>query len=81
MKKVTRLGDPEELERHYERLNVEIVYNATGRTLDRSVRPVGRDKPVSEAGVGHYTPALPAGFVEARWVRASWSTVCPRLTS
>ena len=25
-------------------LNLEIVYNATGRTLDGSIRPVGRDK-------------------------------------
>jgi DNA invertase Pin-like site-specific DNA recombinase len=44
VKRVTRLGDPEELQRLYERLNLEIVYNATGRTLDGSIRPVGRDK-------------------------------------
>ncbi|MFS8102115.1 hypothetical protein LFM09_33815 [Lentzea alba] len=44
VKKVTRLGEPEELQRLYEKLNVEIVYNAKERTLDASIRPVGRDK-------------------------------------
>ncbi|PWK79478.1 hypothetical protein C8D88_1244 [Lentzea atacamensis] len=37
----------------YEALNVEIVYNATGRTLDASIRPVGRDKASVRGGLGH----------------------------
>ncbi|SES36065.1 hypothetical protein SAMN05216188_13917 [Lentzea xinjiangensis] len=44
VKKVIRQADPDELQRLYEALGVEIVYNATGRTLDGSIRPVGRDK-------------------------------------
>jgi len=44
VKKVIRQADPDELQRLYEALNVEIVYNATGRMLDASIRPVGRDK-------------------------------------
>ncbi|MFC3898558.1 recombinase family protein [Lentzea rhizosphaerae] len=44
VKKVIRQADPAELQRLYEALNVEIVYNATGRMLDASIRPVGRDK-------------------------------------
>ncbi|WP_146231915.1 hypothetical protein [Lentzea atacamensis] len=44
VKKVIRQGEPDELQRLYEALNVEIVYNAKGRTLDASIRPVGRDK-------------------------------------
>ncbi|GAB2866901.1 hypothetical protein [Lentzea nigeriaca] len=44
VRKVIRRADPDELQRLYEALNVEIVYNATGRMLDASIRPVGRDK-------------------------------------
>jgi cell division septum initiation protein DivIVA len=44
VKKVIRQADPDELQRLYEALNVEIVYNATGRMLDATIRPVGRDK-------------------------------------
>ncbi|WP_346136668.1 hypothetical protein [Lentzea roselyniae] len=44
VKKVIRQADLAELQRLYEALNVEIVYNATGRMLDASIRPVGRDK-------------------------------------
>ena len=44
VKSVIRRGEPEELQRLYEALDAQIVYNAEGRTLDASIRPVGRDK-------------------------------------
>ncbi|USX54372.1 hypothetical protein [Lentzea sp. HUAS12] len=44
VEKVIRQADPDEPQRVCEALNAEIVRNATGRTLDGSIRPVGRDE-------------------------------------
>lgn len=46
VKKVIRQADPDELQRLYEALNVEIIYNATGRM--RASGPLVGIKPVSE---------------------------------
>ncbi len=44
VKRVIRQANPDELQKLYEQLNVEIVFNAKERMLDGSIRPVGRDK-------------------------------------
>lgn len=48
VRKVIMQANLDGLQRLYEALNVEIVYNATVRMLDASIRTVARDKPVSE---------------------------------
>ncbi|WP_112271267.1 recombinase family protein [Lentzea terrae] len=44
VKSMTRRGEPDELQKLYEKLGLETVYNAEGRTLDASIRPDVRDK-------------------------------------
>lgn len=48
VKRVIRNGEPDELQRLYEALDVQMTYNAEGRMVDVTIRPVARDK----AGVG-----------------------------
>ena len=44
MKALTRRGEPDELQKLYEKVGLEMVYNAEGRMLDASIRPDVRDK-------------------------------------
>ncbi|MEV6243060.1 zinc ribbon domain-containing protein [Lentzea sp. NPDC051838] len=44
VRSMTRRGEPDELQKLYEKLGLETVYNAEGRILDASIRPSVRDK-------------------------------------